>query len=141
MSLNLDSDVDVCESCDVETKVEPELLVNHWVVKFADRPEEASEAAGNYKTIKAIDASTIVYDGWEAMYPMLCKDCVMLTFTAEGTVNMFEKLRKKGRVTINRFPSMTELSQWYVQTPRPEDLAENKIPREKAKLNEPHSRW
>jgi len=132
MNLNLDSDVDVCKSCDLETKVEPELLVNHWVVKFADTPKEASEA--NYKTIKTID-------GWEAMYPMLCKDCVMLTFTAEGTVNMFEKLRKKGRVTINRFPSMTELSQWYVQTPRPEDLAENKIPREKAKLNEPHSRW
>jgi len=119
MALNLDLDIDVCDSCGLETKVEPELLVNPFVYK-------------------AIDASTVVYDGWEAMYPLLCKDCAMKTFTSEGRVAMFEKLRKKG-VTVTKFRSMSEISNWYVQPPRP-DL-DNKIPEEKAVIKEPTSRW
>ena len=76
---------------------------------------------------------------YRSMYPLLCKECVLKTFSALGEKMMFEKLRNK--IQVNEFQSMTELSKHYVQTPRPEDLAENKIPAEKAKIIEPKSRW
>ena len=73
------------------------------------------------------------------MYPLLCKDCVLKTFTHDGAKLMFESLRDK--VLVNNYESMTELSKHYTKETPLEETAAFKIPEEKAKHTEPKSRW
>lgn len=125
MTLNLDPGVDECDSCGQETEVEPELLVQSIPIGMKLKPGR-------------IWISSL--SGYQAMYPLLCKDCLLKTFTPDGAKLMFDELDTKN-IKVNVFASMTELSKHYQQEVREEDTASFKIPEEKARRIEPKSRW